>query len=119
MANLTKDQLSIIYLDSLGVSRKRLYNLITYNSSVYSSISNLTEFTKSIIGEDKLKKLLSRPLDDALDKLSKYLDKVQVKTTTIIDDDYPEQLKNIDPMPNVLYYKGDLGLTNNKHIIGV
>lgn len=119
MTNLTKDELSIVYLDCLGVTRKRLYNLITQNNSVYNALTSLTEDTKALIGEEKLKKFKSRPLDEALDKLSKYLEKIEVNASTIISEDYPESLKNIDPMPNVLYYKGDFSLTASNHIIGV
>ena len=51
--------------------------------------------------------------------LANQLSKMKFKYITILDKDYPEQLKGILKPPLVLYYYGDISLLQKERILGV
>lgn len=51
------------------------------------------------------------------DNLKEYKQKYQNMYTTIISNDYPANLKDINKPPFVLFYKGNINLINKKNII--
>ena len=71
-----------------------------------------------------LKKILNDKYEILLNELSSqnaneyidYLSKKNIKCTTIISKDYPQKLKRLKNPPYVLYYTGNLSLTNQKCI---
>lgn len=51
-------------------------------------------------------------------KIEERINKLDVKITTILDDDYPEQLRYIEDPPSVLYIKGNLKIYNPIAFVG-
>lgn len=60
---------------------------------------------------------LQEKLDE--DYLNEELKKIKCNIVTVIDEEYPEQLKKIYQPPFVLFYYGDLSILKNSHILGV
>ena len=54
------------------------------------------------------------PIDESLFKELK--ERIKCSYVTLLDEDYPKQLKQINNPPFVLYYYGDLSLTHHKSI---
>lgn len=52
----------------------------------------------------------------SIERINKVL---KCKCVTILDDEYPYQLRNIYKPPFVLFYYGDLSLVENQYILGV
>lgn len=110
----------VIYLDYIGLSKKKIIELIKTTTSVNSFIERsktdvqigllLGEYKNTILGQD----LISN-----IQKVIEYLALKQIGATTFISSDYPISLKEIEPMPVVIYYKGDLSLLSNKLLLGI
>ena len=58
----------------------------------------------------QLKQITDRQVKEALEKLR------TTQTLTILDEDYPKSLKEMQQPPFVLYYQGDLALLKKKKI---
>lgn len=56
------------------------------------------------------------PLEE-IEKIKEQIEKSQIRAITIIDDDYPESLKQIDNPPFVIFYKGNKNLLKTKAIM--
>lgn len=110
----------VIYLDYCGISKKRVNELI----SRISSVSNLQKTIKqdvylaSILGED-INVLLDPFLNEKLVKVVEFLNAKNISATTFISQDFPQSLKEVEPMPVVIYYKGDISILNSKLLLGV
>jgi DNA processing protein len=52
-------------------------------------------------------------------EVEQFLSEVKNDFITILDEDYPEDFKNIYRPPFVLFYKGDINLLKSKKILGV
>ncbi len=52
-----------------------------------------------------------------LEKIRNQIENGELKVITIIDEDYPKELKNINNPPIVLFYKGNKKLLDNKKIL--
>lgn len=80
----------------------------------FGCIQNIWTASKKEINEVKGLKTITKQniikykSDGYIDKLFNELKKEKVKTITILDDNYPKNLRNIFNPPKVLYVKGDL-----------
>jgi len=119
MRTYNEDELTVIYLDYKGVSRKKIAELVALGNSIFDTISHLNKSAKNIIGDKKLEQFLNVELNEELKKLNEYLTKSEISVVTLIDDDFPVALREIPDPPAVLYYYGDLNLVDSTHIIGV
>ena len=54
-----------------------------------------------------------------LEEFEREVKELKCKFVTILDDEYPQQLKIVFKPPFVLFYYGDLSLLKSKYIIGV
>ncbi|MCE1166289.1 MAG: DNA-processing protein DprA, partial [Bacteroidetes bacterium] len=59
-----------------------------------------------------------KEIHSAADKMLEMSEKKNIRTVTILDDDYPENLRNIYDPPPLLYYKGEL-LNQIKYSISI
>lgn len=69
------------------------------------------------INPDKAKQILELP--DKMDEVEKEIEKLKedgVKLCTILDENYPEILRQIDDPPPVLYFKGEFPIENGKFV---
>lgn len=119
--NLSDADLGWLWLDSfkfLTLNKKnKIYNLIKKGDELF----NLQKYEKELkaICENDYSKLVECANNDYLKMVWKELDGI-VDFISIENQNYPEQLKNTDVPPIVLYYKGDLSLlkTNIVAVVG-
>lgn len=119
MKKLNYDELTIVYLDYKGVSRKKIHELLKLDKSIYEVVSNLSSKAREIIGEKKLENFSNINLKEELDKLNEYLIKTEINVSTTIGDDFPLFLREIPDPPVIIYYYGDLEIVNSPYIIGI
>lgn len=109
----------LVFLDALGVPRKKIEQIINNFASVYDVIKDFKNpLLKEILG-DRIKQVDATSLDKRLENIEKYLKEKGVEFTTYKSEDFPSRLKEIKPTPMVIYYKGDLSLANEDIILGV
>lgn len=99
----------LLWLSSIGgVNYIILQELIEYFGSICEIWTSTNEELRrglnkhSIIAERMIKNRSEQYFDDFIDKL----DSLGISTITIIDSDYPQQLKGIYDLPYVIYLKG-------------
>lgn len=92
----TNDEKALIILSTLQSynARKKLFESVKKPCELYS------DFSKA---------------DEIICKCEKH----NIGIITILDEDYPQKLKNIYDPPFVLYYKGNKSLMNRKNILAV
>jgi DNA processing protein len=98
------------------------FNIIPHiqSKSIFTLLDSLGDFRDILhlkkadltavpgIGEKTADKILSFPFKERLEKEISLAEKRNVKIITRLDEDYPEQLKNIYSPPLVLYIQGNL-----------
>ena len=53
------------------------------------------------------------------DNMIAKMEKAGISVITILDDDYPDSLKDIYDPPYTIYYRGDKGLLHSKDLLAV
>lgn len=71
------------------------------------------------IGEKIANQILNEKYRNNLEQYVEYMEKYHIGIITILDKDYPKNLKNVYDAPVVLYYKGNKQLLNNKKAIAI
>lgn len=71
------------------------------------------------IGEIIANQILDEKYRMNLEQYVEYMEKYDIGIVTILDEDYPKNLKNIYDAPIVLYYKGNKQLLNSNKIIAI
>ena len=110
------DEIAIIYLDSLGLSYKKVQQCLQILVEPKNLFNNsyLNTLNKILSEQD-----ITRVKEFGKDKIEKYvladLDKFGIFAITIVSPMYPENLKNIADPPFVLYTIGDIGVLSNKY----
>jgi DNA processing protein len=98
----------LVWLNSLYMRNKTIEYLIEY----FKDITLLwTAPAKEIMNMEGLKyeiknKLISYRNEDYLEKILDKIKKLDVEIITVLDEDYPERLRNIDDSPALIYTKG-------------
>ncbi|MFZ7119796.1 MAG: DNA-processing protein DprA [Eubacteriaceae bacterium] len=99
------------------ISVKKFYELYNYFDSIEEiyccDIGHLRAC--DILTNDNIEDIINSKNNDLLNKHLELLHKSKISYTTIIDEDYPQILKNIHLPPPVLYYLGiiDRDIFNN------
>ncbi len=110
----TKDELCLIWLDSfIGLEYKHkaeLFNKINGVNEIKSFIKNNSDYIRNFIGENNYNTLYSAATTEYLQFVLTPLDKNGITAITIKSEYYPEELKNVNIPPLVLYAKGDISL---------
>lgn len=119
------DRNAIIFLSSIGLSSSNIIKILYF--SIEKNLS-LNEFLN--LEENQYKPLLKKVTFDKIKKFyCKYEEilentlnksqKLQVKISTILDENYPSSLRRIEHPPAILYIRGkDIKLENNIAIVG-
>lgn len=116
---LSNNEKALIYLDYLQIGRKKIEKLLSLKTGIYNAVSDLSNFVvKEILG-DKLELLLENDFEITITKIIEYLNKKEIHVTTMLSGNFPERLKHISPVPQVLYYKGDLTIAGEDNILGI
>lgn len=121
MSNLNNNELAIIYLDYLGVSRKRILNLLKLTTNPCEEICKikLSNEVREILGKDKADKLEEFDVKESIKNLKSFLKEEKIEVVTILSDEFPESLINIPDAPIIIYYNGDITLLNQDNLLGV
>lgn len=99
----------IIWLNAKGVSNKAIQQLKDYFIDLRELLSTKKKFTDYQGINDKLFKKIPSNINKT--DINEYLDRLKaqnIDTITILDDNYPERLRNIYDNPLVLYKKGNI-----------
>lgn len=100
----------LLWLNSIYISNKTIENMFTH----FENISDVWYLSaKEIMNIDWLKenvkeRLITHRNYDYLEKLKYIINEKDINVITILDEEYPERLKNIFEPPKVLYCKGKM-----------
>ena len=121
MSKLNNNELAIIYLDYLGVSRKRIVNLLKHTAEPYLEIckEHLSGEVGTILGKEKTEKLEEFDVKQSIKNLKVFLEEEDISVVTVLSDNYPENLSNIPDAPIIIYYNGDISLLNQDNLLAV
>ncbi|MBQ9832677.1 MAG: DNA-processing protein DprA [Clostridia bacterium] len=86
--------------------QNKLLNMFGSASEIFNSV-DMPEIAQ-LVGMERANKIKSSASEAYIDKCLNYLANKNIKAVTLVSDDYPKLLKNIDDPPFVLYYKGRL-----------
>ena len=100
MKKYTKDELSLIWLDSfLGLEYKHkveIFNLIKDSDKISQGLNQAKNYIESNVGEKEYNTLINSANQNYLDYILTELDKKGIEAITIDSEDYPESLINIE-----------------------
>jgi DNA processing protein len=117
MKNTKSENLKLFYflknISSLGDVRirriaEKYNNLSTLFSVDLLSLKSIDGISDKICQEVEDAVYKSKGFEESYLKLLESLDKSKIKVTTLFDDDYPQNLKNIYDAPVILFYYGNL-----------
>jgi len=115
-----KEELSIFWFSLFDkITNKKLGQLAEIADSFASLRENLTKYKDEVIKVVGLETYSNLKLSQSDAFIKKMIDKLAdkgAKFTTVVSDDYPKMLKDIEDFPYILYYKGDLSVVNGKTI---
>lgn len=113
----------LIFLSSINFSSENALKIYDYLSEEKIEFDNFdsVDFVKEKIltkrSNDKLQEMHSK-ISNVLENVKEEITKKEIKISTILDDDYPKNLRYIEDPPAVLYIKGDLKLFNPVAFVG-
>ena len=111
-------ELCLIWLDSfIGLEYKHkaeLYKKLNSESKIKDFIQENKGYILEFIGENNYNTLINSANGEYLNFVLEGLNRAGVKAITIDSENYPEELKEIDIPPLVLYTIGNLELLKNK-----
>lgn len=115
----SNNEKALLYLDYLQIGRKKVEKLLSLKCGLYNAINDLSNYlVKEILG-DKISVLQENDFNRTVNEIINYLNSKEISVTTFISGTFPERLKHILPVPQVLYYKGDLSIAKENNILGV
>ncbi|MBU5335103.1 DNA-processing protein DprA [Intestinibacter bartlettii] len=101
-----------------GLGRKTINKIIRQgelnhlkSSEIIDYLNNINLKIKGIITKDEL-----RYANEIAKRTIQICNNEGIKITTLLDEDFPQKLKNIDDSPVAIYYKGNYDCLNDKGI---
>lgn len=117
MRKYTSCELCLLWLDSfIGLEyfhKQELFKFIDGKTEIKGLIERGREYIINCIGEDKYSLIHGSANKIYLDFILDELERKGITAVTVVSDDYPDELKNIECPPLVLYTKGDISLLKN------
>lgn len=115
MENLNFSQKTIAWLNSAnGISNRKIDALFNYFGGNPKDLwDNFKKEKNNLKLKQEIINYLIKTKDDFEESFIQKLKKESVKIVTLLDDDYPKKLKEIDGPPYILYYKGSLSNIDN------
>ena len=112
-----KNEIAILYLDTIGLSPKKCQEIISELGSPENIfISRGQKILSKYLDQVYVDYLKSNTYEKIENKLLKPLEKYDIFAVTIVSSGYPEILKNIADPPIVLYTRGDSSLLSKQKI---
>lgn len=112
----------LLCLNSLGFTKSKISKLINIFGDLKNILTDLDakrELVVNVLSEGVFNNLKLCLTEDRIRDVQIELEKYDVKAVTIYDENFPKKLRNIPDAPFVIYYKGDINLTESEHILGV
>ncbi len=123
MKKYTKSELCLIWLDSfLGLEYKHkseLYKKINDSTEIKKFLSDNKDYIESAIGQKEYSTLLGSANAEYLRFVMDGLASRGINALTIVSEDYPQGLKEVNCPPLVLYYKGEEKLLHEKNTFSI
>lgn len=111
MEKFTQAEKCVIWLDSfIGLEYKYKRQFIEENIDEQNLLELAEKYILSHVGEKEYRTVKNCANAEYIDFLIESYEKKGIKLTTCLSKDYPENLKDINCPPLVIYYKGDLSL---------
>ena len=110
----------IIWLDSLGLPRKKCGEILKLSKNlidIYNNYSKYNEQIKTILTDKYYNKFIDRL--GTMTECVEELNRKHIKAVTCLSDSYPEKLLEISPSVLVLYAVGDVGLLKSDKIVAI
>ena len=106
-------------MKELGLSKtQKLINLFgepaNFVGNSHDQLDNLGFLTPELVDQLREKKDA-----DNWEQICQYMEKLQIKFVSILDDDYPEPLKSIFNPPFFLFYRGNWGVVKNSRRLSI
>lgn len=100
-----------------SIGPKTIEKLLNYFGTAEEIWHNLNSEKRNIFfrQDDTINNLINKKINFE-EKLLERLEKEKVQITTILDNDYPEKLRDIINPPSILYCKGDMSCLNDLSI---
>lgn len=95
--------------------------LYQMNSSheIYESVVVRKENHPELIPEKYRARLLAGASKDIMQKYDKLTDSLGIRSLTIMDEDYPEKLRNLSDPPGILFYLGDVSCISRSRSVSM
>lgn len=114
----------LCHLKTTGL--KSVKRLIHHYGSAVNAVNNILQNEKEtrllnengIIKATTLEELKNEDYNRWYENINQKMLNYNIKASVIIDEDFPERLKEIPDCPLVLYYRGNLELTRTRNTIG-
>lgn len=106
------------YLDKIALpykARRFISENFDYEELV-SDIDCQKDFIEENLGEGVFLKLKNAISCENIENYASELQKHHIKVISVVDKEYPKQLKEVDDFPVCLYYKGDVSLLSKNCI---
>ena len=111
---ISNESLSLIYLDFLDVPYKKMEGIVSGLSLVTKIFELSKADLKYYLDKEHIEKISKTNIEEVRAEIESFLKKYSVEAITILDEEYPYLLKQIDDPPFVLYTIGDKKLLNKK-----
>ena len=112
---ISQNDKTYIFFSAMELTVKRCHEIVEHYKSdkTLDAILNGDKFIVEYLGED-YDKFRQKLINFSFETLEKYLNNKHVGYFTIESEIYPEQLKQLDEPPYILYYIGDVSLISTK-----
>lgn len=117
------DKEFLIFLNSIFFSSEnslKIYNYLKDNDIDINDFYLVNYIKEEILTKRSYDKLIEmkNQIDNILNKVNDEINKKNIEVLTIIDKDYPNELRYIENPPSVLYMRGNLILNNPLAFVG-
>lgn len=113
---LEKREKVVIWLNTFEfMSHKKIYEIIQSKIDLVDMFDNIDSYRELLLKIVSLEEFaqLSKSRNMAkIDRLIDNYNSLNINVITIVSQDYPQLLREIDSPPNILYYRGDIALIN-------
>ena len=86
---------------------------------VYHAVIEQKDPLQMLLSPDQRKKLIQQASLDRLEKMNAQMEEHRIQTLSILDEEYPHCLRQIQDPPGILFRQGNPDAMNRKHIVAM